>query len=182
MMNTLKLIAYLQKLSEIKRTGWKRLRITDPESVAEHSFEAVILGWQYAVRLGYDADKVIKLLLIHDLGESIIGDIVLYRGGRLVSSVEKKEAIEKKAIRKIATVFADKKEVQKLCVEYAQGASKEAELALQVDKLQMALRAFTYEKRYKKNLEEFWQTAQSFITIPFLLKDFKKIYAKRKVS
>lgn len=48
----------------------------DPESVAEHSWRAALMALAMAPQFpGVDIDRVIRMLLIHDLGEAVTGDI-----------------------------------------------------------------------------------------------------------
>ena len=48
----------------------------DPESVAEHSWRAALMALAMAPEFpGVDIDRVIRMLLIHDLGEAVTGDI-----------------------------------------------------------------------------------------------------------
>lgn len=48
----------------------------DPESVAEHSWRAALMAMTMAPAFpGVDTDRVIRMLLIHDLGEAVTGDI-----------------------------------------------------------------------------------------------------------
>lgn len=48
----------------------------DPESVAEHSWRAALMAMTLRpIFPGVDIDRVIRMLLIHDLGEAVTGDI-----------------------------------------------------------------------------------------------------------
>ena len=66
-------------LKTIERTGWVREKIPHPESVAEHSFRSGMLAMILAKERGVDQLKSMKMALIHDVGESLIGDIVTER-------------------------------------------------------------------------------------------------------
>ena len=49
---------------------------SDPESVAEHSWRAALMALCLEQELpGVEMDRVIRMLLIHDLGEAVTGDI-----------------------------------------------------------------------------------------------------------
>jgi 5'-deoxynucleotidase YfbR-like HD superfamily hydrolase len=71
---------YVSKLKEVKRTGWVRNNIDNPESVADHSFSAAILGSLLCPE-DLNKEKVMKMLLYHDLAESVTGDIVTIVNG-----------------------------------------------------------------------------------------------------
>lgn len=48
----------------------------DPESVAEHSWRAALMAMAMGPAFpGVEIDRVIRMLLIHDLGEAVTGDI-----------------------------------------------------------------------------------------------------------
>src|SRR3989339_2211175 len=72
------LIDFLHKVGQLKglkRTGWVYKNIPDPESVAEHSFRTAILALVLADELKADKERLVKMALIHDLAESITGDL-----------------------------------------------------------------------------------------------------------
>nr|AIE94661.1 metal dependent phosphohydrolase [uncultured marine thaumarchaeote AD1000_49_H01] len=71
---------FFQKVLELKnvpRQGWKeKLEIVNPESVAEHSYSTAIISMILSDLEGLNSEKIIKMALLHDLTESIIGDII----------------------------------------------------------------------------------------------------------
>jgi Predicted hydrolases of HD superfamily len=78
-------------LKKIQRKGWKdKLSISNPESVADHSYSMAIMGMFISDLENYDTEKIIKMILLHDLAESEIGD---YTPGQI--------PLEKKMIWKI---------------------------------------------------------------------------------
>ena len=63
-------------LKTIHREGWKEnLQINYPESVADHSYSVSVMSMILADLEGLNTEKIIKMALLHDLAESIIGDI-----------------------------------------------------------------------------------------------------------
>lgn len=70
-------------LYKIKRSGWIKRGINDPESIADHELNSMLMAFMFLSEKedspapdGYDKSLVIELLLIHDLGENDIGDII----------------------------------------------------------------------------------------------------------
>lgn len=65
-------------LKWVPRTGWldRGVPPAATESVADHSFRMALLAWLAALSdgPGLDADRVLKLALIHDLAEALTGD------------------------------------------------------------------------------------------------------------
>jgi 5'-deoxynucleotidase YfbR-like HD superfamily hydrolase len=63
------------QLKRLRRAGWLFIGVPDPETVAEHSFRAAIVGIAVATLEGADAGRTATLCLLHDSPESRIGDI-----------------------------------------------------------------------------------------------------------
>ena len=64
------------ELKNIPRQGWKeKLAIDNPESVADHSYSTSVMSMILSDLDGLDSEKIIKMALLHDLSESITGDI-----------------------------------------------------------------------------------------------------------
>ena len=62
-------------LKKISRQGWiDKLSLDNPESVADHSYSMAIMGMVISDLQNYDSEKIIKMILLHDLAESKIGD------------------------------------------------------------------------------------------------------------
>jgi putative hydrolases of HD superfamily len=64
-------------LKNVKRTGWVNNKINEPESVADHMYRMSMLAFMIqdpAIK----KDHLIKLCLVHDLAEAIVGDITPY--------------------------------------------------------------------------------------------------------
>lgn len=152
-----KLIKYTEKLKHLPRTGWLDYGINIPETVASHSWQMAIMAMQLAntqPEQGYDFNKVIKMCLCHDLGESIIGDITP-RDKRYKS----KDTNEEDAIKHIAKE-GKMPELVLLYDEYVKNHTAEANLAHDLDKLDMYAQAIDYEKKYPKlDLSEFKESA-----------------------
>ena len=69
------------RLKSTPRTGWLDRGVPPEatESVADHSFQTALLAWLAAASdPTLDRDRILKLALIHDLPEAIIGDITPY--------------------------------------------------------------------------------------------------------
>ena len=67
----------INKLKEIRRTGWIRSHISGSETVAEHILHVSIISLVLISHVSSNIDtfKVLALSLIHDLPEAIYGDI-----------------------------------------------------------------------------------------------------------
>ena len=71
----------INKLNEIVRTGWiiRNIPIERRESVGEHIFTMALLSLsiidKYKLDKNLNIEKVLKMILIHELGEIDVGDI-----------------------------------------------------------------------------------------------------------
>lgn len=148
------------KLKHLKRTGWVRSGVKDPESVASHMYRMAIMAWIW----GQGDPHFIKMALVHDMAESIIGDITPKCG---VSQEEKKRQ-EWEAMQIILHEYMNDTEVgqemARLFMEYEQGETDAARLVKEIDKLDMIIQADEYEQDDDAiDLEEFFD-AKSFLT------------------
>jgi putative hydrolase of HD superfamily len=150
----LKLIHWIEELKNVKRTGWLKRGIENPETVADHTFAVAVITSLYSDLLGLDSEKAMKMALLHDLQESITGDIT----PDSLSEHEKKEK-EENAIKEILRDLPD--EYLSLWKEYSIGITKEAKLVAQIDRLEMLLQADIYEKS-GYDVSDFWDHDYEF--------------------
>ncbi|KXS13854.1 hypothetical protein M427DRAFT_124620 [Gonapodya prolifera JEL478] len=143
----------IQSLKITKRTGWVNHNVPNPESIADHmhrmSVMALVVG-----DTGLNRDKCVKMALVHDIGEAIVGDITPHDG---VSDTDK-HACELAAYQHFRTLLGDTpeaKEMHDLWLEYDAGETAEAKLVKDLDKLEMIVQALEYERAYCISLEQF---------------------------
>ena len=100
---------------------------------------AIAMKFEYQ----YDIDimKVIFMLAIHELGETIIGDLT-----RFQITKEEKEKIEHEAVSKILKNLLDSKQIEELFLEFDARETKEAKFAYQCDKLECSLQCKLYDE------------------------------------
>ncbi len=146
MNNILKFLNTVGILKRLKRAGWVKFNVNTPESVADHSYRGAMTTMVLAKQLGLDELKAIKMALIHDLGEALVGDIITEVGGKEVSSKALKSKKEKKAIDKIFSLLENGDEFIELWDELERKNTKEACLVKEIDKLEMVVQAKEYEK------------------------------------
>ncbi len=167
-----KTVANLKKVS---RQGWvDKLDISNPESVADHSFSMAVMSMVVSDLENYNSEKIIKMTLLHDLAESKIGD---YTPGQI--SKDEKEELENNAFMEISNTLPEdiKTQYVQLWEEYQDNTSEESKMVHQIDKLEMALQAKIYqnEGHPKEKIESFFESAKAEITNPKLKEVFTKI-------
>lgn len=131
-------------LKNIIRTGWKdwNVKAERLESVAEHIYGVQILAIAMKSEYNYDIDimKVIYMLAIHELGETIIGDLTQFQ-----ISKEEKQSIEHKAVHKILENLIDKNQIEQIYLEFEEQKTKEAIFAYLCDKLECDIQCKLYD-------------------------------------
>ncbi|MGH9876887.1 MAG: HD domain-containing protein [Nitrososphaerales archaeon] len=168
-----KVIEFLEsanKLKWVERRGWvARVNVKQPESVADHCYLTAIICMVIADLKGLNTNKVVKMALLHDLAESIIGDYMPEE----ISS-ERKHEEESKAIKTILNKLPPRlsSNYTKIWQEYKKQSSKEAALVHQIDKLEMAFQARGYmQKGYDPDLlRQFFDSAGMHVKDKTLLK------------
>ena len=157
---------FIEKVLELKnvpRQGWKeKLEMNNPESVADHSYSTTVMSMIFSDLAGLNNEKIIRMALLHDLAESIIGDIT-------PNSITKNEKIIKEnlAMKQILKNLPNKiaKRYFEIWNEYQKNSSEESKLLHDIDKLEMALQAKFYQNKgiSKEKLETFFNTAMKEI-------------------
>lgn len=164
--NLVKFLETTGRLKRIPRTGWVETGIGHPESVADHTFRTAILCMIYADLENLDQQKMLRMALIHDVPEAIIGD--------LTPSKKTKEIKEREntAIKQILNLLPKKQRKKYIMdwTEYQEGKTKEAKVVRQLEKLEMTLQAKEYEKAKStdQSLERFIKSTEKAITQPEL--------------
>ena len=156
-------------LKEIQRQGWvEKLDMKNPESVADHTFSMAIMGMVLSDSKNYNTEKILKMILIHDLAESVTGDLTPEQKPK-----QEKINLENNVFEQIIINLPSNLKEQYLSIwsEYLKNESKEAIFVHQIDKLEMALQAEIYlQKKFpEKNLKPFFDSAKKEITDPNLL-------------
>ena len=139
-----------------------KLGISSPESVADHTFSMSTIAMVLSDLQKLDTQKVLKMSLLHDIAESITGDLT----PEDISKNEKIE-LENKTIDKILCNLPDDLAKNYLTIwnEYNENMSDEAKLVHEVDKLEMVIQALSYANNgiEKEKLEPFVNSAKSQI-------------------
>ena len=181
------------KLKTVARQGWVDRGIRDAESVAEHSFRAMVMAWVLGERAGLDTNRLLKLMLLHDLPEAEAGDATPYAevlggGDDLVASVPRwrelvspeqlaatkraKRSLEQQAVQVLSAQLPSPlaEELSELWLDYSERHSPEARFAAQIDKLEAALQAVEYrEAGYDADVGNFLLSAREVVEHPVLL-------------
>lgn len=135
----LKVFLTLQWAKELPRQGFIALgfKRNEADSVAAHSFTTSLLAYFLAKQLQkeglkIDAEKVLKMGLVHDVGETIVGDVGTFVKGMAGGAFKD---IEEEGVKTLVGDLDSKEEILNLVSEYNKRTSLEARVVKVADNL-----------------------------------------------
>lgn len=135
----------INNLKRLLRKGWVvRNAAKDRfESVAEHIFSCCVLALEiiHREKLDLDQEKVLKMLIYHEVGEIDVGDIIPMEN----VSLEDKHARELAGVTRVAKESGAEYIID-LWLEFEENATPEAQFVNKIDKLEAVLQAEIYSK------------------------------------
>jgi len=135
-----------------------------PESISDHMYRMSIMAFLLDDKT-IRRDHCIKMALVHDLSESIVGDITPHDG----VTKEDKYILEKRAMERIQELIDDKSiglEISQLWEEFELGETLEAKFVKDLDKFEMIFQAFEYEKDQGIKLNSFFDSTKGVFQTP----------------
>ncbi len=179
----LSVMEHVLRLKRFHRSGWCYYGVFSPESIADHSFSvsflSLLLVRFYRAR-GYEVDevKVLKMAILHEIGEARLGDLQL--DARRLLGMEHISRVEERAVTEILESFPDLIDTWR---EFESGDSMEALIVKIADKLELMLQALDYEKRGAKNLDKIfddYENRKNFDRLPHIDEFVKEICKYRR--
>lgn len=152
----------LDRLCCLPRTGWTlHPEISCVESVADHSYATACIALDSSVGLNSQwRTRFVCMMLLHDLAESIVGDIVPEPLSKI--SAAEKYMREASAMRELVLLLRDSglyhmgMFYKELFTMYEEAHSSLARAAHVIDKMDMLCQAHCYSTRYNVNLKRFF--------------------------
>ncbi|KAJ3184966.1 hypothetical protein HDU87_002532 [Geranomyces variabilis] len=176
---TLKFLHVIENLKRTKRTGWVDHGISDAESIGDHMHRMSVLAL-LTTDPALDRIKLTKMALVHDLAESIAGDITPHSG----VSKEKKHKLERDGMDELVGLLgksAEAMEIKALWEEYEAAETPEALYCKDLDKFEMIVQAVEYEKRHEdKNLDAFFESTDGKFGHPTVQSWVEALYKERE--
>jgi putative hydrolase of HD superfamily len=140
------------KLKDVIRTGWQNWGVDRDrvESVAEHVYGVSQLALIMWSEYGYDIDinKVALMIAVHELEETVIGDLTQFQ-----ISKEEKNRIGHEAVNKILSEFNMCDTIKNLIMEFDERKTKEAKFAYMCDKLECDIQCKLYDEEVCVDLD-----------------------------
>jgi putative hydrolase of HD superfamily len=153
------LVQLLDRLAALPRTGWLLRGVVDPESIAEHTYgvcvvAALLVDDLRARGLTVDGERVLRMALLHDAAEAFTGDVPMP-----AKTPELDRALEQAERSLLAGVLPEAELA--LWTECEGGKTLESRVVKAADKVQMLIKALTYERQRRGRLDEFWTNAKN---------------------
>lgn len=162
------------QLKHLFRQGWIQRGISPEncETVAEHTFGNAMLCLMLASRFPeLDGHRVLQMALIHDVGESYVGD---YTPIDKIPA-EKKQALESEAMDKIFSKLPGGQALIDIWEEYEAQQTPESKFVKQIDRLEFALQASVYEHQDRIDGSEFYGKVEEQLTDKVLLEELQAL-------
>jgi putative hydrolases of HD superfamily len=150
---------FLDRLASLPRTGWLLRGVTDPESIAEHTFGVCVVAMKLVDDLRergetVDGERVLRMALLHDAAEAFTGDIPMpAKSETLDRALEEAEAALLTAVLTAGELA--------LWREAEAGTTLEARIVKAADKVQMLVKALVYGEQGRGQLDEFWSSTKN---------------------
>lgn len=133
------------KLKNVIRTGWQNWNVQRErlESVAEHIYGVQMLAIAMWSQYGYEIDmfKVVFMLAVHELEETVIGDLTQW-------DIQADDKLNQghNAVQMILRDLLQKEQIEKLVHEFDARQTKEAVFAYHCDKLECDIQSKLYDE------------------------------------
>lgn len=170
----------LETLKTLKRAGWCKRNVPDPENVGNHMYQMLWYCYLHPDLQHEDETKALMMCIVHDIGEVTAGDITPSDG----VDPKRKFLLEKLGVQYLSCLLAKSNpplaaQLPEIWLEYEASETRVAQLVHQIDKLECLHQAFIYRKRHGSGhrLEEF-QDQRAKISDPWLAKQADAVLAE----
>ncbi|MFQ5855625.1 MAG: HD family hydrolase [Anaerolineae bacterium] len=144
------------RLKLVPRAGWLLRGVQPAESVADHTYGVALTALLLADLIDetVDRERLLILALLHDLAESITGDIPSPASRFFPPGA--KESVEEQAVISLLQDWPAGEDYVELWQEYQEVSTVEGRLVRDADRLEMLLQSDAYERAGAAGLDEFW--------------------------
>ena len=170
------------RLKKVNRKGWVTgVGIENPESVADHTFLTTVLTMCFCDLKGLDTERFMKMALLHDVHEALLGDYD--RKDREKLDKHELRDRESEAITRVFSTLPEElqAEYSSIALEFQRQVTREARLLKQIDQLEMIVQALEYEQDgYDRvKLQAFWDSVEETLDDAELVMLFELLLAER---
>ncbi|OOQ86024.1 HD domain-containing protein [Penicillium brasilianum] len=172
----------LERLKTTKREGWRRFGING-ESISDHMYRMSIMTMFAPPELAskLNIQHCTKMALIHDMAESLVGDITPVDKDVTKAEKARREAdtmdyITETLLGKVPGGVLSAQEIKRVFQEYEDNVTLEAQFVHDIDKMELLLQMVEYERAHDVDLSEFERVA-SRVQLPEI-----KVWAQQVVA
>ncbi|KAL8297804.1 hypothetical protein RB600_002700 [Gaeumannomyces tritici] len=165
----------LERLKTTKREGWRRFKIDRGESIADHMYRMAMMSMLAPPALApcLDLNKCMKMCLIHDMAESLVGDITPVDGvpkpekarreastmdyitstllGKTYGSSSGGATADGSATGPLGKLVGE--DIRAIWQEYEDSKTLESKYVHDIDKMELLCQMVEYEKRCEGKLD-----------------------------
>ena len=174
----LEVLYQIFKLKNLFRQGWLKRGVSENEgeSVADHTFGTAMTAWILAkkLKLNFNEEKLLKMALVHEIGEIYAGDITPVDG----ISLAQKYDLELKSVEKVFSSYTEGEEFINLWKEFEEAETPEAKFLKQIDKFEMGIQASIYQRHGNERMDEFLESAEKIIEQKELQAIFQNVISR----
>ncbi len=143
--NFLKLSKLVGKAKKIRRIGWrKKAEISNGETIAEHMYRLAVLSMIISDLRNLDTEKILRMSLLHDLGEVITGDLT--PDEKIEAGIQNTLRLEESGLKQVFNEIPTELRDYYITIwkEIHLQETNEARLMKSLDKFEMAIQALEY--------------------------------------
>lgn len=155
----------IERLKTTKREGWRRFGING-ESISDHMYRMSIMTMfappELASRL--NIPHCTKMALVHDMAESLVGDITPVDTDVPKAEKARREAavmdyITTSLLGNVPGGALSAQDIRRVFQEYEDNETLEAQFVHDIDKMELLLQMVEYERTHEVDLSEFERVA-----------------------
>lgn len=156
----------LERLKTTKREGWRRFGINGGESISDHMYRMSVMTMLAppAIASQLNLPHCTKMALIHDMAESLVGDITprdkVTKTEKARREAEVMEYISKTLLGGVPGGMLTGQEILDVFNEYEENKTLEARFVHDIDKMELLLQMVEYERSNGTDLSEFCHVAE----------------------
>lgn len=141
------------ELQNVLRKGWliRKVKVDRKENDSDHTLQTILLT--HLIIKKYQLQdlnllRIMEMLLIHEIGEIVIGDIAM-----IEDDYEKRKEAEEKAVQDTLSCLGEElsKYYFELWQEFEHQTSREAKFAFFIDKMDAVVKAKIYDNLNNSN-------------------------------
>ncbi|KAH8882087.1 hypothetical protein GQ53DRAFT_847848 [Thozetella sp. PMI_491] len=174
----------MERLKTTKRAGWKRFGISQGESLSDHMYRMALMSMcaPESLRGRLDLSKCMTMCLVHDMAESLVGDLTPLDGVPKPEKSRREAGTMEYITKELMNGFTENGEaIRAAWLEFEEAETLDSRYVQDLDKIELLAQMMEYERRGKGeiDLSEFTYVATK-VMLPEMKAWADEILAERK--